>query len=88
MKLKHVNIILIIIAVLGLIGTVVLEVAGPEKDPVTGESPVWLQLLCIGGLIFSAIVTIGFVIYFGYQGWKKAQQEAEERDRYKIHDIF
>jgi len=88
MKLKHVNIILIIIAVLGLIGTVAVEIAGPEKDPVTGEAPVWLQLISIGGLIFSAIVTIGFVIYFGYQGWKKTQQEAEERDRYKIHDIF
>jgi hypothetical protein len=88
MTLKHVNITLGIIAVLGLIGTVAVEIAGPEKDPVTGEAPVWLQLVSIGGLIFSAIVTVSFVVYFGYQGWKKAQREAEERDRYKIHDIF
>jgi hypothetical protein len=88
MKLKHALILLGSIAVLGVIGIVAMEVAGPKIDPVTGAYPEWGRKVAIGGKLFSIIVTICCFIYAGRQGLKKAKQEAQDRDLYKIrHDL-
>jgi divalent metal cation (Fe/Co/Zn/Cd) transporter len=88
MKLKHALILLGTIVVLGLIGTVAMEVAGSKIDPVTGEHPEWVRKVAIGGKLFSIIVTICCFIYAGRQGLKKAKQEAQDRDLCKIrHDL-
>ena len=86
MRNKRVVIVLCCLALFALAGLIGLTVAGPEKDSVTGAYPEWyISVICIAQ-IFSMLFTGSLVFIFGREGWKKAKQEAEERDLYKIRN--